>query len=293
MGNVSKVQISGGLGNQLFQVFFTRYLSERFQQSRKYILDCARISKQTEHHESSILNLNELPSFAPVETTTPPQDKVLRATDLGLRRILRSRPTKFLDQLSFRVSGTVFERNGDLADDFFEKVCASKRVVGYFQKSLYFRLLDEQSQRQFLALIPDNEEELDTRDKLAVHIRRGDYVGHHRFKPLPLDYFQRGISLVGAESKDVLVFSDSSDSKEIRDFCSINGFSLASNHSPVQALSAFSKARALVISNSSLSLAGAVVNPDADMVVAPKYWSRSETPQSTRDKYCDHFVISD
>lgn len=104
--------------------------------------------------------------------------------------------------------------------------------------------------------------------KVAVHVRRGDYVNNPYYVDLFEDgYYQRAMAKFAAP---FLVFSDDIDwckKQEIFQDCTFS-----EGKSEVDDLNSFASCADHIIANSSFSWWGAYLSPHKGLTVAPKNW---------------------
>lgn len=102
----------------------------------------------------------------------------------------------------------------------------------------------------------------------AVHVRRGDYVGHEGYINLPLDYYKSSLNIL-KDRGDVLVFSDDIG------WCIKNMQLLSKNihfiqgNSPIEDLYLMSLCNNCVIANSSFSWWGAWLGEGKGEIIHP------------------------
>lgn len=147
---------------------------------------------------------------------------------------------------------------------------------GYFQSEKYFEHCEDEVRQIFefdeskFAHLPKIGE-----DVIAIHIRRGDYVGHPHYVQLPLQYYYDGIEYIQknhSEAQNIIVFSD--DIEWCRKNIQIKNL-VFSGYSEIEDLYLMSKCSYHVIANSSFSWWGAWL-ANSKMVVAPGTWFNGE-----------------
>ncbi len=122
-------------------------------------------------------------------------------------------------------------------------------------------------------------------DKVAIHVRRGDYVGNKFYVDLTTtDYYTKAISLL-SEKETFLVFSD--DIAWCKNYF-LPGYELeyCEETDPIKSLNLMAGCKHQIIANSSFSWWAAYLNPYPNkMVIAPKAWytdgvERTKCPES-------------
>ena len=138
-------------------------------------------------------------------------------------------------------------------------------LTGYFQTEKYFIGIREGILKDF-SFKKDYAKPFE--DYIAIHIRRGDYVGQPQFHPLcSFDYYEKSISMID-ESLPIVVISD--DVSWCRENINADMFSVASAGKDLYIMT---QAKYNIIANSSFSWWGAWLNARPDKtVIAPKTW---------------------
>lgn len=124
-------------------------------------------------------------------------------------------------------------------------------------------------------------------DKVAIHVRRGDYVGNQFYVDLALsDYYQKAISYFPHGTK-FMVFSDDIEYCKLYFYNEKNHTFLFSEETdPVKSLNFMAGCKHQIIANSSFSWWAAYLNPNPNkIVIAPKAWysdgvERTKCPES-------------
>lgn len=116
-------------------------------------------------------------------------------------------------------------------------------------------------------------------DKVAIHVRRGDYVGHHFYVDLmTTDYYEKAMSLF--TNSKFLVFSDDIEwckKQEIFKDCEFY------HGTELEDMNKMASCVGHIIANSSFSWWGAYISPYTQHVVAPsKYQWYSDYQERTK-----------
>lgn len=138
-------------------------------------------------------------------------------------------------------------------------------LQGYFQSWIYFFHCDSMIRHYFdFNKIPH--------DGVAVHVRRGDYLGKQNVHPiLSLEYYLEGMSYFNGEN--FVVFSDDMEwCKENLKGKNISYYNTGNDIRDFKAMCGFSK---FIIANSSYSWWAAYLSKDS-MVIAPELWVHGE-----------------
>lgn len=144
-------------------------------------------------------------------------------------------------------------------------------LSGYFQSWKYFKDSNNTVKKYFT---PKEQPQSAFRDAVAVHVRRGDYLGLQHIHPtLGMNYYDNAMSYF--PGKEFLVFSDDIDWC-VKNFTKRDVSFVESNDNPVLDLLFMSQCSRFIIANSSFSWWGAYLS-GSKTVVAPKIWALNET----------------
>lgn len=271
-----KIELSGGIGNQLFQYSLGKYLQHRNGIELTFV-------------------------SAPLGVRENPHKSKLEDFDFGVNvNILNRNPvTMFLSRanryLSHRVpkynllNQWVFRNYTQIDVGFDEKILMLHRprsVRGYFQSYLYAECFRSELISGFELITPSKRflayaAEAKVNAPIIVHLRRGDYAQlSTSVGILGANYYFNGIkALIGSNSqKQIWIFSDDPNAslalatqleemglKEIR-----TGFEMTDS----ETLKLMSLGSGMVIANSTFSWWSAFLGKYGDNVVAPQKWYR-------------------
>lgn len=108
-------------------------------------------------------------------------------------------------------------------------------------------------------------------DKIAVHVRRGDYVNNPFYVDLFLDgYYDRAMNVFPVKNEYFLVFSD--DIEWCKEQSTFKGCEFSEGFSEIDDLNRMASCQAHIIANSSYSWWGAYLSPYGGQVMAPEKW---------------------
>jgi hypothetical protein len=194
------VELSGGLGNQLFQAFASMRIGEA-NRAASSVFQGPHFEASSHGNSISSIDWGERLNFIPV-------------TKIGLLK------SSALFQVSRRIGPVNLGQNSfDWvgANEFYFPSTSTNRVFlrGYFQNFLYFETLTtpflpsllQPSSGYISALKRVNGER-----PIGVHIRLGDYKKHlNTHGVLARDYYSKALARLGATSgqRQVWLFSDS------------------------------------------------------------------------------------
>ena len=269
-----EIILSGGLGNQLFQYAFGRWLSA--QQGRPLTLNTYRLS---------ILKSNETPRAFAL------RDMKLNAEVINEDRLVGK--SRYLDHAlkKFPFSSYCFEENNLLGNNFWGHWLNMK-----YANEVRSELLQEIN---FVGKISTSDlnifEEVATKKILSIHIRRGDYVSnpkaHALHGSLDENYYKRAMIKANELTNfdDVWCFTD--DRKWCESKMGNIKFITLDNTNPFLDLILMSKCHGNIISNSTFSWWAAWLNPLQDkLVIMPNRWYRQ---QKNPDIYPDSWIKMD
>lgn len=253
------VVFQGGLGNQIFQYFFYKYVEERIDHDVRYI-DC---KKGNNHNGFEILN------YFAIEMRKAPWYIQL---DFRIRELF-----KFRGPFSLKESG-----ENEI------KTTKQKYYVGYWQNKRFFE--DSSIEFKKLTLSERNNnvlKEILNTNSIAIHVRRGDYLYpqyvHIYGGICTIDYYQKALDIcIGKMPKpSFFIFSD--DIAWTKKNLEIEGavyISWNNGDDSIFDLYLMSHAKAIIMANSTFSFWGAYINNPQKLVVYPKKWYNSvfQTP---------------
>ena len=258
-------QLTGGLGNQLFQYAAARALALTTQRSVKfYYEDSNTYSPRHFELDKFQLNLN-MAEIAEIPGTTI-IDRVKRKLNIV---------NFFVEKAHFKFDGAFFKQK------------PKTYFIGYWQNEQYFL-----NYRKILLNEMQLSEKLDTKNirlkalitnqnSVAVHVRRGDYLENNTAQQFhgicTLSYYQAAVKYIAERqpSSHYYIFSDDSDwvSKNFH-FLPNKTIVTGNLTEPAIDLHLMSCCQHQIIANSSFSWWAAWLNTNVDkMVIAPQKWT--------------------
>ena len=279
------VQITGGLGNQLFMYAAGRRLSLHHRTPLK--LDIAPF--QAYPLRSYLLDRFDIAQdFATSEEVTALKSRALAQTQKE-----RTRYRGIRSMLNWRARAgrsAVFNADDSLAGTYLAEILSTPRDVylqGYWQSERYFKPIEKviRSDLRFsdelrgenLALAQD----IASAEAVSLHIRRGDYASNPHlsqlFGLLPLEYYHRASQTIAATLPAARFFVYSDDPDWAKDHLRLGRPATFVSHNgpaaPHEDLRLMSLCKHHIVANSSLSWWGAWLceNP-SKIVVAPAQW---------------------
>ena len=278
-------QLTGGVGNQLFQYACAKSLALRSKED--LFLDISSFSWDTLRD----FGLNSF--LIPLKI----------ATDVDIAYVKDSTPL-ILDRFYYRFSrkelpyfrSSIIQEPSFLYDTNFLKY-RDKNVYlrGYWQSEKYFNsirttLLKELSIDESTASVMYKEQrDLIQKypDSISIHVRRGDYVTNTETQAYhgscDLSYYQEAMQLIqqSVDSPTYFVFSDDKEFVRAMFGAEKNVFFIENIPSDYEELILMSLCKHNIIANSSFSWWGAWLNQhEAKKVIAPKRWFADSAMQN-------------
>jgi hypothetical protein len=276
-----KIFLQGGVGNQLFQYFFARYVVTKLKMQS--ILNTSLIdSTNLSHPNSNILSLN----------LQIPIDKSTTTRKLFYKFLLNYFP-KINSRLKLKISSLKVSTASEIGyDKDIDDVILnhnSKYLLGYYQSWKYFQLCSFEKNTIFNGFtykdpwVLSNYKIMSSIKFTAVHIRLGDYrLNKNNFiGVLPPDYYSNCINhLAGLNySQKFYIFSDQINAAKNlygnifpKDSIWVNS---SSDCNPLEILSIMSLANVFIIANSTFSWWAANLAADDSLVLAPNKWFKN------------------
>lgn len=296
----------GGLGNQLFQFCYGRYLSR--YGALDLILDYAHPSVR-----KSDRNLPDLFDIVQSKNITYDiyelESESKRLLNLAIRvssknstfaKISRIPVKLALEYLLSKAHGQkkekiqVYLANGIGGESENSKsVIQNVYAVGYFQTRHYFTKLVEQDQtivKKFTTFVRSKQErwnEFSPNNSALMHLRRGDYLTSN-FGNLSLEYYRSALEVVKAKY-GISSFYVISDDESIYPLSGLNELSpdihfiSSKNLTAAQVLGLMAQFKILIGANSSLSWWGAALGGIANNTIGifPEPWfTNSNSPNN-------------
>jgi len=261
------VQISDGLGNQMFQ--FAAGLALALRNRSPLILEPVpyffKLFNPPRHFG---LKHFKLSSFVKV--------------DLPRRRFLKRSLMSEKHQIP-----TFLEKNAYQFEEDFFKIQSPFRIQGFFQNTNYFSeisrpILLENFQiiSKFSSKTKDLVRDLKKKNlATCVHLRLGDYKNSPIFKSLSSDYYQESIEVIrksGIKEEDLWFFSNGSH-REIEAVCQIlklkNPQIISGDEiSDWEAMFVMTQFTHHIIANSTFSWWAAWLKKNSGLTIMPKQW---------------------
>lgn len=253
----------GHLGNQMFQYACLVATADRHGVSAT----CPQSSKFTHYHTS--------------------KSRIADCFELGYAEDDYGGPTY------------LFREDGFLYDSKINDLSLEGKhvdLLGYFQSDKYFNDKEDLIRKQYTFkedIIKSSKNlGVDPTDKVAIHFRRGDYLGLQDTHPVP-DKLYYSEAMSHFPDSEFLIFSDDIEWC-IR--CDLfyggkdRGFHF-SRGKQYEDLCLMSQCKGHIIANSSYSWWGSWLSENSEKTVAPKKWFGPKGPPEWQDVYRDGWVV--
>lgn len=284
------VNVSGGLGNQMFQYAFGLALARSTGEKVTYILDSLSKHKSSRTFElQGVFGLN--PPFA--------SDADLEKIIGGWRK--RAWIRRAISKRSFRLLGGphfISESHSSAAPNLEMLSSKGAYLHGYWQSEDYFMPISNIVRESFKFvedLCPVNlavRKRMNAAPSIGIHIRRGDYVSNPQAASnhgvISPDHYVRAVNDLRLTMPNARIFAFSDDTEWLQSFveahfenaeCILNNVGEKS----FRDMELMTHCDALVIANSSFSWWAAWLNNKPHkIVVAPKRWFQNPNLDSAK-----------
>lgn len=280
------VYLSGGLGNQLFQLASGMQLN-----SKTLTVNISQIRGRFELYEFLNYLANKRGIQIDVETATPTRffiaahNYILKSTRWKKSVWFKRLPiyfASFVMRLRSPSGSSKFVTDYSRIGNSQGRVenNAQIHLVGYFQTQEVAKEISKELEDYLDSILLETDKKKGKQDSIAiVHVRRGDYSSEEKIGMLSLLYFKSAIIDVASAHKnlDVKLFSNGDlDLGKLATSSKIQGISLVDSDLAVDLLNRMRDGRIFIISNSTLSWWAAYLcaNPNK-LVFYPDPWFRN------------------
>jgi hypothetical protein len=281
------VQLTGGLGNQLFQYAAAKALS--WHHDATFMLDTSSFLR-TELPELEVPRNFELNIFPAINEQIITVEELRKLFDTNKKKIFYNKLIPPYKQSIYNEPHFHFDKN------FFK---SKKKVllIGNWQSEKYFSSFKKQLRsilvinNELVKNVISEAENLQKTESIGIHIRRGDYLRKQIIFEwhgvMNKGYYLKGLEIISKKITPgrILFFTDDPEWVE-KELLPITGGEIASNNiskTHVEDLYLMSQCRHNIIANSSFSWWGAWLNSNTEkIVVAPERWF-GNGPKDTQD----------
>lgn len=276
------VRLKGGLGNQMFQYAFGKYLATKYNTKLK--LDLSFLHDRTPK-ENFIFRSYDLDIFTL-------KANFVNKMDLALFSLSDYKLLNILHKVLFRIGRkyTVIRESHFQFDKTELSFPNNVYLDGYWQSEKYFIDVEDQIRLDFtfknelIGKSNDLAEKIESTNSICLNVRREDYVhlesSGHGF--IDQNYFYKAIDLLSKETIDFEIFVFSDDIDWCIKNLSFNTKTTYVTHEYkglkfAEYLQLMTQCKHFVIPNSTFGWWGAWLNPNPDkIVIAPKQWFADE-----------------
>lgn len=289
------VQLTGGLGNQMFQYAAAKALS--LKKKTELFLDVSSFLR-TELPDLEVPRDFELKHFKGVT------EKVVNINELKNDKEFNFLTEKKIEKLLPKHKRGIYREKFYHFDQRFFNAISSTYLIGIWQSPKYFESYKEvilnnfQIQNTSIQNVIERAKELNSSNSVSIHIRRGDYLR----KPIILDwhgimskeYYIKAFEVLNSKKKidKVYYFSDEPEWVKTELMPHIPGEIVSSNIGLTQYEDFYlmQQCQNNIVANSSFSWWAAYLNPNPNkIVIAPKKWFNS-APNNTKDLFPQDWI---
>ena len=271
-----KIQIVGGLGNQLFQFYAGAYLATRT--NSELILDFSKVTVAGTVHKSSINQLMVGHGYqAQLRGISSMKSLIWRIYQKLIReiRLFRLLATKF-----FRI----YQSTQIGFDPVIEDLSPPIEIHGYYQSWRYFEYcrrlgIEDPKLKTSSIWYKSLHEKISSEKAIGIHVRKGDYLSlTDSFGILGEHYYSDALKMAQVNNSDQNVYVFSDDIKHAQALFPGSNFNFII--APIDSIAAesmflMSACSTLIIANSTFSWWGAALGNKEKDVYAPQKWFRS------------------
>ncbi len=267
------VKIWGGLGNQLFQYSFGKYLSGYLQTPVKFDIKTSDEDPKAPKREFglSLLNLSI--------------DKASATEIRKLNKLIYSPFYRLQKKLAGTLPGLfhhyMVETDANTASN--TPLRNNCYYEGYWQCYKYPEAIKKELQQMITVNYPLDEHTNKIQQQIAntlsvsLHVRRQDYLTHPVLRTCPASYYKKAISHFNINSKKATFFVFSDDIAWCKENFKDGEYIFISGNSAAQDLALMSNCKHNVIANSTFSWWGAWLNQNRDkIIISPADWFKNK-----------------
>ncbi len=271
------VKLIGGLGNQMFQYAFGRFLS--LHNNTNLFFDTTELESQTANHIQRYFSLNNFKLTANI------YQGILNTDEGGKKNLFQRLFSTSKNKLKLVTEKRLhFDKEiGNTLDNVY--------LNGYWQSPLYFKDIEDIIRKDFTFLHPVSKHaepfyiKINSSNSVSLHIRRGDYVNNPQTLSYhgvcDIDYYKKAIEIIKSKVSNPTFFIFTDDVAWAKqNFQLSNEMILVSSPelSQFDDLQLMSSCKNAVIANSSFSWWGAwLISNPKKIVIAPLKWLQDET----------------
>jgi hypothetical protein len=272
------VELSGGLGNQMFQYALARVMS--LKNDDEYAFDLSGYTDQKNgdtqrDYELDVFTIEAIECSTHDKIKLGDENPIIQSINRILGTRLNANPSSLVKEEGHFFHPEVLARTGDLY------------LRGFWQTEKYFNNYEEAIRQDFTfkkRMSPKSKTILSkilVQNSVSVHIRRGDYVSnpvtnkyHGTCSPA---YYQKASSVIAKKVVNPTFYVFSDDPAWCKKNIKLAGKTIFVTHNSGKRswedMFLMSRCQHHIIANSSFSWWGAWLNTNPDkIVIAPKKW---------------------
>lgn len=254
------VLYTAGLGNQIFQYFFTLWLQRKYP--KETIYGCYDKAILANHNGLEVQNVFDI--------ELPPTNKKVYIIERLIRAVYKRTNCKW------------YSSHDDADKDtlYYEGYWHDKRFFEDFVSCLNFRediIISDQNKTVLQRIKSSNS--------ISIHVRRGDYLNPEfeaKFAhSCPPEYYHKAIAYALEQFPDAIFFVFSDDIEWVRANISIPNATYIDWNKGKDSfwdMRLMSECKASIIANSSFSFWGAILGKDKSFVIRPQKWIGDDIP---------------
>lgn len=290
------LKLMDGLGNQMFQYAFGRYLQEIYHE--KLIFETMKLRKNAVrklgiHRFNILLNTHKADSYVTCRFANPVENVLLQIVSKGTRIVAEKIfkiPMSGEQGYHRMIRWGYYTTNDSITYYSFRRTKKKiKFVRGYFQSEKYFDQIADTIKRELKikkidnAAVCDLGKKMEKENSVCIHIRRGDYIGNKRFDVCTEEYYREAVKLMETRLNAPVfyIFSNTPEDllwiKEHYDFTKDMYF-IDEGTDEFEDLYLMYHCKNHIISNSTFSWWGSYLG-DSNITIAPRKWAKSDERQ--------------
>lgn len=165
------------------------------------------------------------------------------------------------------------------------EITGDTELIGYFQSPKYFGSTTPRFKTDFLS---QQCAKLPAGEKICVHIRRGDYIGHEAYYQLPVTWYIKALMTIeGWQEKPIVFISDDMGYAKTHFECLPNAHFIQGNEAEHMAMG--SLCDHFICSNSSFSWWSAYLGEQKNVIYPSIYFRGSYSNKSTKDLWPENW----
>ncbi len=283
-----------GLGNQMFQYAFGRYLQEVYHE--KIVFETMKLQKGSARKlgiQKFNIPLSSGKNYCTCKFANPIENIILQFI---------SKTGRWIAEKIFGISMSgengyhamikwgYYTTNDSISYYSFRKTKKKiKFVRGYFQSEKYFNEIENVIKAELTIMKIDNlsvqrlADQMKKEDSVCVHIRRGDYIGNKRLEVCTEEYYKRAIELIKTKIRRPVFYIFSNSPFELEWIQNHYAFTkdmyfVNEGKNEHEDLFLMYHCRNHIISNSTFGWWGSYLS-NGNITIAPQKWSNSDEQQ--------------